>query len=64
MMYFLYVIIGILIVLGVDIALTVVLAVNDARQYYKQEHVTFTEAFKKYFWKNNNLPTKMSDLFS
>lgn len=64
MLYLLYIIIGILIVVGVNVAITAFWAIHDTYKYRDVDHLTFSDGFKKYFAKNNNLPTKMSDLFN
>ena len=53
MLYLIYIVLGLLIILAVNYAVTAFLAVHD-----------LLDAFKKYFAKNNNIPTKFSDLFN
>lgn len=64
MLYLLYILIGIIIVLGVNCLITAYWAVMDTLKYKDRDHLTFIQAFKKYFAKNNNIPTSMSDLFN
>lgn len=64
MLYILYIIIGVFIVLGVNLAVTAFWAIHDAYKYKDEDKLDFQDSFKKYFAKNNNLPTKMSDLFN
>lgn len=63
MLYILYILIGLLIVLGVNVAVTALLAIHDTYKYRNDDHLAFSAGFKKYFAENNNLPTKFSDLF-
>ncbi len=64
MLYLLYILIGIIIVLGVNCLITAYWAVMDTLKYQDRDHLTFIQAFNKYFAKNNNIPTSMSDLFN
>ncbi|CCI87652.1 hypothetical protein [Lactobacillus gigeriorum] len=64
MLYLLYVLIGLLIVLGVDFAVTAFWAIHDTIVNQKRDKISFSAGFKKYFAENNNIPTKMSDLFN
>ena len=63
MIYLLYILIGLLIVLGVNLAITAFWAVHGMYVHRDREDQDFT-TFKKYFLKNNNIPTKMSDIFN
>lgn len=63
MLYILYILLGLLIVLGVDCAITAFLAIRDTLKYQKEDRMSFTAAFMKYFAKNNNIPTSFSDIF-
>lgn len=63
MLYLLYIVIGIMIILGVDCMITAILAIHDTLKYQKDDKISFTAAFIKYFAKNNNIPTRISDLF-
>lgn len=63
MLYLLYILIGIVIVLGVNLAITAIWAIHDAYKYRDVDHLSLVDGFKKYFAENNNIPTKMSDLF-
>lgn len=62
MFYLLYILVGLLIFLGVNLMITGLLAVHDMYTCGKEEPTFAT--FKKYFVKNNNIPTKVSDLFN
>lgn len=55
---------GLLIVLAVNYAITAFLAVHDLLKNREKDQLSFGDAFKKYFAKNNNIPTKFSDLFN
>ncbi len=61
MLYLVYILIGMLIVLGVNLLITAFWALHD--MYVKKENADLP-TFKKYFVKKNNIPTKMSDLFN
>lgn len=63
MLYLLYIFVGLLIILGVNLMITGLLAVHDMYTRRDDEEPTF-DTFKKYFSKNNNIPTKMSDIFN
>lgn len=63
MLYLLYIFIGLLIVLGVNLVITAFWAIHDMYINRDQEAQDFS-TFKKYFIKNNNIPTKMSDIFN
>ena len=54
MMYLLYILIGLLIVLGVNLAITAFWAVHDMYVHRDREDQDFT-TFKKYFVKNRRL---------
>ncbi|RVU70894.1 MULTISPECIES: hypothetical protein [Lactobacillus] len=64
MLYLLYILLGIIIILVVDCAVTAFLAIHDIFKYQAADQLTFAQAFKKYFAKNNNLPTHWSDIFN
>lgn len=64
MLYLVYILIGLLIILGVDCGVTTFWALMDLWQNHKQDQLSFGAAFKKYFAQNNNLPTKFSDFFN
>lgn len=59
--YVLYILLGLMIVLGVDCLITAFWAIHDLVTNKQEINI---DNFKKYFVKNNNLPTKMSDLFN
>ncbi|MDF7672732.1 hypothetical protein PT281_05555 [Lactobacillus sp. ESL0701] len=61
MLYLIYILIGLLIILVVNLAVTACLTLKDIYQHRDQEQLTFTKAFKKYFIKNNNLPVSLND---
>ena len=61
MLYLVYILIGLLIVLGVNLLMSGFWALRE--MYVKGENADLP-TFKKYFVKNNNIPTKMSDLFN
>lgn len=63
MLYLVYILIGIIIIVGVDCIVTAFWTLRDVWRNRKQDQLSFGTAFKKYFAKNNNLPTKFSDLF-
>lgn len=54
---------GLLIILAVNYAVTAFLAVHDLLENREKDQLSFGDAFKKYFAKNN-IPTKFSDLFN
>lgn len=56
MVYLVHILVGLLIVLGVDLGITAFWAYLDARS---DENLGFKEAFAK----NNHIPTKLSDIF-
>lgn len=60
MLYLLYILIGLLIILVVNLAVTACLTLKDIYQH-RDQHLVFTKAFKKYFSKNNNLPVSLTD---
>lgn len=60
MLYLIYIVLGLLIILAV----TAFLAVHDLLENREKDQLSFGDAFKKYFAKNNNIPTKFSDLFN
>ena len=60
MLYLLYIFLGLLIILGVNLLVT---ALHDM-YVHKDEEACDLNTFKKYFVKNNNIPTKMSDIFN
>ena len=60
MLYLIYIVLGLLIVLAVNYAVTAFFAVHDWLENRDRDG----DAFKKYFAKNNNIPTKFSDLFN
>lgn len=62
--YILYILSGIVIILGVDIAITAFWAVHDILENREEDNLDFASAFKKYFVKNNNIPTDWSELFN
>lgn len=64
MLYLIYIVLGLLIILAVNYAVTVFLAVHDLLENREKDQLSFGDAFKKYFAKNNNIPTKFSDLFN
>lgn len=64
MLYLIYVLIGLLIILAANYAVTAFLAIHDWWKNKDKDQLSFEEAFKKYFVKNNNIPTKLSDLFN
>ena len=61
MLYLIYIV---LIILAVNYAVTAFLAVHDLLENREKDQLSFGDAFKKYFAKNNNIPTKFSDLFN
>ena len=61
MLYLVYILIGLLIVLGVNLLITAFWALHG---YVCEKENADLPTFKKYFVKNNNIPTKMSDLFN
>lgn len=63
MLYLAYILIGILIIIGVDCSITAFWAMRDVIENRDKDQLDFISAFKKYFAKNNNIPTKFSDLF-
>lgn len=63
MLYLAYILIGILIIVIVDCSVTAFWAMHDLLENRGKDHLAFVPAFKKYFAKNNNIPTKFSDLF-
>lgn len=63
MLYLLYIFVGLLIIFGVNLMITGLLAVHDMYTRRDDEEPTF-DTFKKYFAQNNNIPTKMSDIFN
>ncbi|AEG41047.1 MULTISPECIES: hypothetical protein [Lactobacillus] len=63
MLYLVYILVGLLIVLGVNLMITGILAVHDMYTRRDEEEPDF-DTFKKYFAQNNNIPTKLSDLFN
>lgn len=63
MLYLVYILIGMIIIIGVDCGVTAFWALRDVWQNRQQDQLSFGAAFKKYFIKNNNLPTKFSDIF-
>ena len=64
MLYLIYIVLGLLIVLAVNYAVTAFFAVHDWLGNRDRDQLSFGDAFKKYFAKNNNIPTKFSDLFN
>ena len=64
MLYLIYILIGLLIVLAANYAITAFLAIHDWLENREKDQLSFGDAFKKYFTKNNNIPTKFSDLFN
>lgn len=64
MLYLVYILIGLLIILAANYAITAFLAIHDWFENREKDQLSFGDAFKKYFVKNNNIPTKFSDLFS
>lgn len=63
MEYLFYILIGFLIILIVDLAVTSFWAIHDTLIKQKQDQISFKEGFIKYFVLHNNIPLKMSDLF-
>lgn len=63
MLYLAYILIGILIIIVVDCGVTAFWAMHDLLENRDKDQLDFIPAFKKYFAKNNNIPTKFSDLF-
>ena len=63
MLYPLYIFLGLLIILGVNLLVTAFWALHDM-YVHKDEEACDLNTFKKYFVKNNNIPTKMSDIFN
>ncbi|WEV37221.1 hypothetical protein [Lactobacillus sp. ESL0677] len=61
MLYLLYILVGLLIILAVNLAVTACLTLKDIYQHRDQEQLAFGKAFKKYFIKNNNLPVSLTD---
>lgn len=64
MLYLIYILIGLLIILVANYAVTAFLAIHDWWENREEDQLGFEEAFKKYFVKNNNIPTRFSDLFN
>ena len=63
MLYLLYIFLGLLIILGVNLLVTAFWALHDM-YVHKDEGACDLNTFKNYFFKNNNIPTKMSDIFN
>ena len=55
MLYLIYIVFGLLIVLAVNYAVTAFLAVHDLLKNREKDQLSFTDAFKKYFAKNNKM---------
>lgn len=64
MLYLAYILIGVIIILAVDCAVTAFWAVRDTLANRATDQLSFRAAFIKYFIKNNNIPTKLSDFFN
>lgn len=70
MLYLLYILLGLLIIIAVDIIVTAFWAVHDTltnrkgdHYLYRDHEVSFIEAFKNYFDDNNNL-ADLGDIFN
>ncbi|MBA1394983.1 hypothetical protein EQ500_14115 [Lactobacillus sp. XV13L] len=63
MLYLVYTLIGLVIILLTNLAVTACLALNDVHSHHVEgnENLPFGNAFKKYFGKNNNIPLHLSD---
>ena len=48
MLYLIYIVLGLLIVLAVNYAVTTLLAVHDLLENREKDQLSFTDAFKKY----------------
>ena len=64
MLYVLYIVLGVLIILSVNLAVTACLALKDVYQHKNENKLGFAQSFRKYFAKNNNLSLKISDFFN